>query len=76
MIDVQKSLVRLNNRFPDLTVKELLDILDCMVEKDFWNTQMYPYYDNQIVNPLDYKLTTTYNLDSQDKKVTPTYSNK
>ena len=76
MIDVQKSLIRLNNKFPDLTVKELLDILDCMVEKDYWNTHLYPYYDNQVVNPLDYRLTTTYNLDSQDKKVTPTYNNK
>ena len=79
MIDVQKSLIRLNNKFPNLTVKELLDILDCMVEKDYWNTHLYPYYDNQVVNPLDYKLTSTYtcNLDNnKDIKVTPTYNNK
>ena len=35
MIDVKRTLIRLNNRFPELTVKELLDIIDCITEQDY-----------------------------------------
>ena len=35
MIDVKRTLIRLNNKFPELTGKELLDIIDCITEQDY-----------------------------------------
>ena len=35
MIDVKRTLIQLNNRFPELTGKELLDIIDCITEQDY-----------------------------------------
>lgn len=35
MIDVKRTLIQLNNKFPELTGKELLDIIDCITEQDY-----------------------------------------
>jgi hypothetical protein len=44
MMDVKETLKRLHKKFPNKTLDEILDILDCYVEtpiyntKDFWTT--------------------------------------
>jgi hypothetical protein len=68
MMDVKETLKRLHKKFPNKTLDEILDILDCYVEtpiyntKDFWtNDRLYTdriYYNDSKTNEK-YGTTTT-----------------
>lgn len=68
MMDVKETLKRLHKKFPNKTLDEILDILDCYVEtpiyntKDFWTTdRLYTdriYYNDSKTNEK-YGTTTT-----------------
>lgn len=69
MMDVKETLKRLHKKFPNKTLDEILDILDCYVEtpiyntKDFWTTdRLYTdriYFDNSKLNEKYGSTTTT-----------------
>ena len=49
MIDTRKTLINLHNKFPNLTLDDLFEILDCCVE----TPSIWPYtYDKQNTWPL------------------------
>ena len=69
MMDVKETLKRLHKKFPNKTLDEILDILDCYVEtpiyntKDFWTTdRLYTdriYFNDSKTNEKYGSTTTT-----------------
>lgn len=69
MMDIKETLKRLHKKFPNKTLDELFDILDCYVEtpiyntKDFWTTdKLYTdriYFNDSKTNEKYGSITTT-----------------
>ena len=68
-MDVKETLKRLHKKFPNKTLDEILDILDCYVEtpiyntKDFWTTDRI-YFNDSKTNEKYGSTTTTTTLGS------------
>lgn len=62
-MDVKETLKNLHKRFPNYTLDELFDILDCVVP-NYYVTYTPNYYETYTNNTCDYKLT----CDGSDQK--------
>lgn len=53
MIDTRQTLTKLHNKFPDFTLDNLFEILDCYTEMTTYDWSKWPNtYDKQIAWPL------------------------
>ena len=57
MIDTRQTLIKLHNKFPNLTLDELFEILDCYTEMVTYDLKWSTYRDKSTTWPFN---TTTY----------------
>lgn len=64
-MNVITTIKKLHEKFPKLTVEELIDILDCYVEEpilklnsDSWTTLPKVWYDNKVTSITSPEVTT------------------
>lgn len=55
MMNSKETLKKLHKKFPQLSLDDLFDILDCYVEEyyNFFNNQFYDYKNNKLLNTYE-----------------------
>lgn len=60
MIDSRLTLSKLHSKFPNLTLDDLFEILDCYTEVVTYDWKWPTYRDNSVTTTWPYNTTTTY----------------